>query len=608
MSLKSNNIIYVYNSGDEDSVKLAEEFAYMRQVPTSNMLGVDTFTTSILESRTQFVDQILNPLKEKIESLGGFGELVQGCVLGYRIPAGYNSEYGVISSCSAVSAMFLSDGVPIYNPAYRQNTKTSKLYGFKVFPTCQQDMPNFNLMKKKISDFALFRNGITVDGSFYFDRWSLKEDFAYDVYAAELQDFEEKFISKYVSKYFVTSEPIDDLRSDFGFANNDSFFWSAGLQNLTQSYFRNNNRANRVFFFNADEDSFVSFRSNNEFGPAIAALNAGYVGAAGMMSGFESTIDINPYSTDPYEMQQETSVSCWIRPEPFFQAISQGITLLESMYYASPILCCPMTYFTDPMMTVDVTGALAVPEKISTSDGWLEIHYKLSEAGALINNRSIASSRLISRVGTHNGLDDKLWAIKNYGSALTGNSITTLRSLIDPALSGWKKYIEVAYFDKITQTIPNFLRSVNEVDFKLTNAFININLNNAQIYEEIESSNIETKGMFIIDTYLPERNIGTGYFQVKAEVYEDIDDEEPLITSYSYNDTLNWSFEDFDKSMKPYPVQGIFSSLKNRKIRFINRRFIQNKNIGNKVWVIFTYILNDSAEIVSDRKEAMIIS
>jgi hypothetical protein len=259
-------------------------------------------------------------------------------------------------------------------------------------------------------------------------------------------------------------------------------------------------------------------------------------------------------------------------------------------------------------MTVDVTGALAVPEKISTSDGWLEIHYKLSEAGALINNRSIASSRLISRVGTHNGLDDKLWAIKNYGSALTGNSITTLRSLIDPALSGWKKYIEVAYFDKITQTIPNFLRSVNEVDFKLTNAFININLNNAQIYEEIESSNIETKGMFIIDTYLPERNIGTGYFQVKAEVYEDVDDEEPLITSYSYNDTLNWSFEDFDKSMKPYPVQGIFSSLKNRKIRFINRRFIQNKNIGNKVWVVFTYILNDSAEIVSDRKEAMIIS
>ena len=73
MSLKSNNIIYVYNSGDEDSVKLAEEFAYMRQVPTSNMLGVDTFTTSILESRAQFVDQILNPLKEKIESLGGFG-------------------------------------------------------------------------------------------------------------------------------------------------------------------------------------------------------------------------------------------------------------------------------------------------------------------------------------------------------------------------------------------------------------------------------------------------------------------------------------------------------------------------------------------------------
>ena len=608
MTLKSNNIIYVYNSGDEDSIKLAEEFAYMRQVPTSNMLGVDTFTTSILHNRDVFVEQILNPLKEKINSLGGFGELVQGCVLGYRIPSGYISEYGVISSCSAVSSMFLSDGLPVYNPGYRQNTRTSKMYKFGVFPTCQHDMPNFNLMKKKISDFALFRNGITVDGSFYFDRWSLKEDFAYDTYAAELQDFEEKFISKYVSKYFTTSEPIDDLRSDFGFAANDSFFWSAGLQNLTQSYFRNTNRANRVFFFNADEDSFISFRSNNEFGPAIAALNSGYAGAAGMMSAFNAIMDIDPYSSDPYDVKQETSVSCWIRPEPFFQSISQNITLLESMYYASPVLCCPMTYFADPMMTVNVTGSLAVPNQMSTSEGWLELHYKLSEVGALINNRSMASSRLISRVGTHSGLDDKIWAIKNYGSALTGHNIMTLRSLIDPAVSGWKKYIEVAYFDKISQTIPNFLRSINELDFKLSNAFININMNNAQIYEEIESGNIEPKGMFIIDTFLPDQNIGTGYFQIKAQVYEDIDDEEPVITSFSYNDTENWSFEDFDKSMKPYPIQGIFSSLKNRKIRFINRAYISNKSIGNKVWIVFTYILNDKKEIVSDRKEAMILS
>jgi hypothetical protein len=267
-----------------------------------------------------------------------------------------------------------------------------------------------------------------------------------------------------------------------------------------------------------------------------------------------------------------------------------------------------MTYFADPMMTADVTGAVAVPEKISTSDGWSEIHYKLSEAGALINNRAVASNRLISRAGTYSGLNDKLWAIKNYGSALTGNNIATLRALIDPALSGWKKYIEVAYFDKITQTIPNFLRSINEIDFKLTNAFVNANLNNAQIYEEINPSNIETNGMFLIDTYLPDQNVGTGYFQVKAEVYEDYDDEEPIITSYSYNDTDNWRFEDFDKSMKPYPAQGIFSSLKDRKIRFINRTFIKNKSMGNKVWVKFTYILNDSREVIGDRKEVMILS
>ena len=44
MILNPQNIIYVYNSGDEDSVRLAQEYALIRQVPSSNLLGLDVFT------------------------------------------------------------------------------------------------------------------------------------------------------------------------------------------------------------------------------------------------------------------------------------------------------------------------------------------------------------------------------------------------------------------------------------------------------------------------------------------------------------------------------------------------------------------------------------
>ena len=117
-----------------------------------------------------------------------------------------------------------------------------------------------------------------------------------------------------------------------------------------------------------------------------------------------------------------------------------------------------------------------------------------------------------------------------------------------------------------------------------------------------------SKGFFYVDTYIPDVNIGTGYFNVQAEVFEDKDDVNPIITSISYTDINNWSAEDFDKSMKPFPIYGMFSSLKDKKIRFINRSIIKNKIIGNTIWVKFTYMLDSGPSITSPLLEALILS
>ena len=1048
MTLNSQNILYVYNSGDDDSLRVAQEYALIRQIPGVNLFGIDTSTVSVLDDRDEFVAQLESPIRDKIEDLGGFGTTIQACILGYRIPAGYNSDTGVVSSCSAIASMYIGSNIPFYNPAYRKNTEAATVHSFNVLPTCQHDMPTYQAMKKKLSEFSSFRNGINSDGSLYFDRWSLEEDYEFDRYAAELDDFEVKFLSNYFTKYFITSSPIEGVRSDFGFANNDSFFWSAGLNNLTQSYFRNTKKANRIFFFNADTDSLSSFRSDNQFGPSMAALYSGYVSTAGMMSSFTVTTDVETsmpglygsnkaaqfvsdalsqkssldfihigdsntgfadsgdsingycdgfaagmeaispntmYGTPLYGMghidspnygylcnpgslnslagnndlsppisisasdefpisdqmdyfigaarvnsastassmwrydndsdrwaayilgiyldpecpiivtssltyrvvhgtfasgagemrvllrlnetpnseygvktisfngvdgdiahshitwdsnetrlgkniqmatagggvgvqngisanfnlawnsvitskigyassvlshvggarlkgitdtiadstdrfietyckeislrqkqasgltyaraifvfnagqnggdddsdndwtlytqeacqkiknawiavgesndnlafifltshqvssddsgrdglrlqakeaseiwtdfnitavnitelvtwnemtadnnllfnnstegdphlsndgytflsskiiaalkngvrgdtvPQDTSdnVECWLRPEPFFSSLSQNLTILEAMYFSSPMLNCPMTYFADPLMKVDFRDALSVPKKIDEKEGWGELHLKLSDIGALVSKRSRAAAALVSRAGTHRGLEDKLWALDNYPLAMTGNSSLALKSISQPCVSGWKKYIEVAYFDKLDTAAPSFLRHINDINFRLTNAFISLNINSAQINREIFSENIESKGFFYVDTYIPDVNIGTGYFNVQAEVFEDKDDVNPIITSISYTDINNWSAEDFDKSMKPFPIYGMFSSLKDKKIRFINRSIIKNKIIGNTIWVKFTYMLDSGPSITSPLLEALILS
>jgi uncharacterized protein (TIGR03790 family) len=608
MTIKPNEIIYVYNSGDENSLRAAQEYSLMRQVPADQLLGLDVFTSSILDNRQEFEDQILNPIKNAIESLGGFNKKIKACILGFRVPAGYNSEHGVISSCSALAAMYTGSKGPVYNPSYKKENRGSSINDFNIMPTCQHDMPTYSVLKRKIAEFASFKDNVTSDGYFYFDRWSLSKDLSYDSYAAELEDFETNLVKNYFKRYYVTSEPIEGLRSDFGIASNDSFFWSAGMQNLTQSFFKSDKKSNRIFFFNADTDSLKSFRSDNQFGPAIAALYSGYQSVAGMMSEFSFNSNLNPYDYDPYSNQSIEASDCWLRPEPYFKALTLDIGLLEAMYFASPILCCPMTYFADPCMKAELKDSLALMEKMNGKELWEYLHLRLSEVGALANNRIKSAYDLISRVGTYSGIEDQLWAINNYKYIQPGNDPNTLKSFLQPSVSSWKKFIEIAYHGKLESEIPSFLRNFGETQFKLTRSFLDINMNKSQISSEIDSSKIEPSGFFYVETYLPDVNIGTGYIDVKAEIYEDIDDESPALESISYDDVDNWFFEDFNSSMKKFPSQGIFSSLTNRKIRFINKREIPNKTTGDKVWVKFTFFVSNGLSATSDLKEAMILS
>lgn len=608
MTIDPNKILYVYNSGEDTSYQLALSYSATRQIPSQNIFGIDTLTASLFSSRSEFESELLNPIISKIESLGGFPDGINTCVLGFRIPSGYISEYGSTSCCGALSGHYLGIKEPRENPAYRKNSPNVFVKDFGVMACCQHDMPTFSLMKIKMEEFAAYRNGVTKNGFLYFDRWSIKNKYKYDSYAAETEYFEEYFIKNYFDKYYLTSRPIDDLRSDFAFAENDSFFWSSGLQNLTSSYFKSRNRANRIFFFNADSDYFYSSRNDGAFGPSIAALSSGYISSAWMMDDLDYISSIDPYDADPYSNISINTTNCWLRPEPFFESLSQNMTILESMYFSSPILCCPMTYFCDPLCRVIFNSDFEITKKISSKDMWKEIHEIFGKASTLLIRRINASAGLSSRAFTHNEMYDKIWALDAYRGVDTGNLPIQIISQINPAFSAWKRFTEVAYFDEFTEIQPSFLSIANRVDFKFVNSFIKLNTNYSQLDKEILSTRRESRGFFILETYLPDENIGTGFFQIKADVYLYEDDELPIFSSISYNERDSWKVESFDGKFNDFPSEGMFSSLTNRKIKFYNRKEIPEKTIGDEVWVKFTYSLNYSKSITSDLQRALIIS
>lgn len=607
MTIESNKILYIYNTNDEYSQQLAIEYSVIRQVPGINLLGLDVITSNLFPSRMDFEEKLLIPIVDKINSLGSFPETIHACVLGYRIPAGYRDGDNIISCCSAIAAGFLGKDAPCRNPAYRTSEINSNVYDFGVLPCCQLDLPSFPLMRRKLSEFSGYRNGVVSDGYLYFDRWSLKDDFVFDSYASELNSFEETFIKNYFKYYILTSQPIDELRSDFGFAQTDSFFWSAGLENLTSSFFLPKNKANRIFFFNADTDSFKSFRNDNSFGPAMAALNAGYVSAAGMMSELPET-ELIFDQTDPYDINVANTVSCWIRPEPFFYSINKSYTILEAMYFSSPLLCCPMTYFCDPLCKVIFNNDTSIPDKLTPKESWSKLHEILSECSALLLRRINSATALIGRAGTYKDVNDKIWAFEKYKGIDTNNTLIQISSQINPAFSAWKKFAEVAYFDKFEGLKPTFIQIINDLDFKLTNAFIRLNINSSQLDSEIEPENKQKKGAFILETVLPDVNIGTGFYQVRADIYIDQLDAEPFASSSSFKDRQSWKFEGFDKSFSDFPPEGIFSSLKTRKIKFYNNIEIKDKNIGDTVWVKLTFTLDFKKSYVSDFLEVLVLS
>jgi hypothetical protein len=134
---------------------------------------------------------------------------------------------------------------------------------------------------------------------------------------------------------------------DIQFLYQDAFAWSQRWETDPQfNFFRASDQ--RIFFYQSDEETPLSLRDNSVNRGAMwprDALYYGYLLSAGAMS-------------DP-------GPEAYLRPNPFFDALTNGATIGEAFLVASPYLNWTLSLIGDPLVTVDfpaTTPSSLVPE------------------------------------------------------------------------------------------------------------------------------------------------------------------------------------------------------------------------------------------------------
>ena len=357
-----DNVLFVYNSNNADSLALATYYSAKRGVPAGQLLGVNCTSTEVLANYAAFQVQVETPLLAALAALSG----VYIIVLGYDVPGGFYDGVDVVSSVSRISNIltpYLSSDKNKANFFFQQKSETlfepgDESYAYLV---SRIDGPTYEDAKSIIDKATEILNQDEVNGNLYVDPYFGISNSNYLVYQNNLIKFAATISPLLNMPLNMTNfkDPYTDV--PFACLEDDSFYWGGLSDRATSTYFRNTDTS-RVFFYNADTISATSVRSASGTYWTIKSILSGYASSAGTMS------PINPAQ--------------FLDATQFFTSFLYGGTLAEAFLYGLPYLNSPVTLIGDPLLTVqfpaynvgaakspnllcDVFGSTAAPYSIT---------------------------------------------------------------------------------------------------------------------------------------------------------------------------------------------------------------------------------------------------
>jgi hypothetical protein len=376
MAITRSNILVLYDSGNSISNGWATD--YCAQFGLSSSQKCDLHGTlggtspEILANYSTFHTDIEIPVSSYISSHSGL--TIYAIVVGPAVPGGFNDSGTVVSTTSRLTRLRSGYSLNTPNPLYdRKSSKRLTDNDLASFYLCSRiDSPSLTGALAITENAVLALNQGSPYGMFNLDPYVVTGgNSAKEQYQTDLLDFEANTLPLLNVNSFVTVSNGLDVDFVIPYAEDESFVWSAGNENSTDSFFRIS-ATRRFFLYNADTDNAASMRDASSTRWPHLALDNGYACAGGAMA--------------------FGSAAQYIRPRPFFESLLAGASIAEAYLFATPLLDSPETLFGDPLVTSSFPVTVPAPVLLSTALGTSILTDKLSEAIASIYRKATLSA------------------------------------------------------------------------------------------------------------------------------------------------------------------------------------------------------------------------
>lgn len=580
MAITENNFIVVYELGNFDSADFAAYYAGKHGMDTDSLnpsnnlgtiggidwevngqlLGIQlTDNSEILSSETDFNTQLLNPINDAISNSEELSNLnIWGIVLGYNIPGGFYNGGSIISSTSRISRLNFSFS----------RKKQNKLYDRSVFQRfnttdatyaliCSRiDAPNVQAAKDYLDNAERLNNQLFANGTFYFDQYSDRADIGTVEYQEILSDFNGGVLTSLNLDTWSTTFQDPYIDSVIPFVEHDSFVWSWFTDRANSSFFRFSN-ALRVFFYNADYDGGFTIRDEDSDRWPYLALNAGYVSSAGAMS--------NP------------TISGFLNPNAFFNALLRGATIGEAYLFSVPHLDWTISLFGDPLTYCSFPASETPSEVlVDQHETWNIMSKDLAKAAANLYKKESELQSVVLEIVDIDTLDPSSGGAAEAAVTLLypandlhiNNNDSVWKSQLKPLVDTFFDFPRLRYFYQTTETLaPDINDYLTDQGFKVSRILSDITGEAI-----IDNNNLLDEGWwqfeFIVNDDDPDNYIN---YHFRMEVASDSDFFDILMSKDSYS-IASWTYEKQKDTFVAMTFSGITSSYIGRKIRYESRQ------------------------------------
>jgi uncharacterized protein (TIGR03790 family) len=573
MAISKDNVIFVYNSADLDSIAVAAHYANAHDLDTSSddpsgnsgavgginwevngqLVGIEiTDSSEILLSEASFNEQLLNPLKYALDNATELsGRAIWAVVLGYNVPGGFLDGSNVVSSTSRISRIHHSFS----------KKKSNKLYNRSIFSRfgssdasvaliCSRiDAPSVYSAKAIIDNASRLNEQRYVYGKFYIDPYSDRVGPQPESYTEEMERFKDNLLPSLNLDSWSTTfmDPYIDV--SIPYVQDDSFVWSWFRERGSSSFFKTTN-SRRVFFYNADYDGGYSIRDETTKRWPYLALSAGYATTVGAMS--------NP------------SVAGFINPTPFFEALLRGACVGEAYLFSLPYLDWTMALFGDPLAycsfpSMDVDDEDVIDEH----EVWLRNSKDLARAIAQLYKKGkeleAMQTKIVDLASEDGDVELALLYPANYLWKASGD--TARRSQFKNLVETFFDFPVGSYYNVSSGTLsPSTDLYLTDRGFRISRLLPDI-LGNT---ESFSSANLLPEGWWQFEFIVQDDSSDYVYYRFVLEVASDADFSTILLTKDS-NSIRNWTYEKSKDTFIALPSGGISSSFIGRRIRYESR-------------------------------------